>query len=130
MWAIGVLLAVAGTWMWVNEASLLRLVCFLCRYFYCIFLFNIVSLKCLFFVIHQVCTRIGLAVCMLCMVLTLSTGSFLFGAWSHTWLVMWQGVRATSFLPSARNPLFMDFATLRAHPGTKPIPALSNVFCW
>ena len=30
------------------------------------------------FLIHQVCTRLGLAVCMLCMVLTLSTGSFLF----------------------------------------------------
>jgi len=30
------------------------------------------------FLIHQVCTRIGLAVYMLCMVLTLSTGSFHF----------------------------------------------------
>jgi len=30
------------------------------------------------FLIHQVCTRIGLAVYMLCMVLALSTGSFLF----------------------------------------------------
>jgi len=67
------------------------------------------------FLIHQVCTRIGLAVYMLCMSLILSTGSFLFrGLIAYMVGDVTRGAGPSS-LPSARNPLFMDFATLRAH---------------